>query len=189
MTPEPPPRSNPARRVALLRGINVGGKHRVPMAELRQAAEALGWTDVQSYIQSGNLVFAAAGQAAAFERTLEAAIAKRFGLAIPAMVRTAREWLGYLGKNPFPDASASEPGLVMLALSKAPLAAGAAAALQGRAMDGERVQESGGALWIYFPGGSGRSKLSPALMDRLAGSPVTMRNWRTVVKLGELLGC
>ncbi len=174
--------------VALLRGINVGGKNQLPMAELREVGTALGWKDVQTWIQSGNLVFRAAGQPSALERALEAAIAEHFGIEIPVMVRTAREWQTCLGENPFPKASASEPGLVMLALSKAPLAGGAAAALQGRAANGERVQEAGGALWIHFPEGSGRSRLSPSLMDRLAGSPVTTRNWRTVVKLGELLG-
>lgn len=176
------------RCVALLRGINVGGKHRVPMPELRAVGEALGLAEVQTYIQSGNLVFMADGRPSALERTLEAAIAERFGLQIPVMVRTAREWRTYLDENPFPKASASAPNLVMLALPKAPLPGGVATALQARAVDGERVQEAGGALWIHFAGGSGRSKLSPAVLDRLAGSPVTTRNWRTVVKLGELLG-
>jgi uncharacterized protein (DUF1697 family) len=158
------------------------------MPELRAVGEALGLADVQTYIQSGNLVFTADGRPSALERTLEAATAERFGIEIPVMVRTARVWRAFLGANPFPKASASEPNLVLLALSKAPLAGGAAKALQGRAVDGERVQEAGGALWIHFPGGSGRSKLSPAVLDRLAGSPVTTRNWRTVVNLGELLG-
>lgn len=177
-----------ARCVALLRGINVGGKHRVPMTELRAVGDALGLTDVQTYIQSGNLVFTADGRPSALEQTLEAAIAERFGMAIPVMVRTAQAWRAFLEANPFPEASASEPNLVMLALSKAPLVDAAAAALQGRAADGERVREAGGALWIHFAEGSGRSKLSPTVLDRLAGSPVTMRNWRTVVKLGEMLG-
>jgi uncharacterized protein (DUF1697 family) len=176
------------RCVALLRGINVGGKHRVPMSELRAAGEAVGLADVRTYIQSGNLVFTADGRPSALEGALEAAIAARFGIEIPVMVRTARMWQALLDANPFPNASASEPNLVMVAISKAPLAGGVAKALQGRAVDGERVGEAGGALWIHFPGGSGRSKLSPTVLDRLAGSPVTTRNWRTVVKLGELLG-
>lgn len=177
-----------SRYVALLRGINVGGRARLPMAELRDLVVALGWTGVETYIQSGNLVFTAAGRPPALERALEAAIAERFGMEIPVMIRKDLQWQSYLRANPFPEASASEPHLVLLALSKSVLASGAAKALLARAVDGERVQESGGALWIHFPGGSGRSRLSPGLIDRLAGSPVTTRNWRTVVKLGELLG-
>lgn len=157
------------------------------MPELRAVGDLLGLADVQTYIQSGNLVFAADGPPPVVERTLEAAIAERFGAPIPVILRTAREWRGFLDANPFPEASASEPNLVMLALSKAPLAEGAAAALQGRAAAGERVQEAGGGLWIHFAGGSARSKITPAVLDRLAGSSVTTRNWRTVVRLGELL--
>lgn len=176
------------RCVALLRGINVGGKNRVPMPELRALGEALGLADVQTYIASGNLVFTAAGRPSDHERRLETAIATQFGTAVPVLVRTAPQWRVYREANPFLDASRTDPNLVLLALSKLPLATGAADALQGRAVDGERVREGGGALWIHFPGGSGRSKLTPTLLDRLAGSSVTTRNWRTVVKLGELLG-
>lgn len=74
----------------------------------------------------------------------------------------------------------------MLGLSKAPPQPDAAARLQERATRGERVRLVGDALWIHFPGGVAESRLSPALLDRLAGSPVTTRNWRTVLKLHEL---
>jgi uncharacterized protein (DUF1697 family) len=76
---------------------------------------------------------------------------------------------------------------LMMALSKHAPAADAAAELQARARAGERVVQAGGALWIHFPAGAGRSRLSPAVLDRLAGSPVTMRNWRTVGKVSALL--
>ena len=78
--------------VALLRGINVGGNKKVPMAELRALGEKLGWRQVATYIQSGNVVFAGGGGAAAAERALEQAIEKRFGFPVPVVVRTAAQW-------------------------------------------------------------------------------------------------
>jgi uncharacterized protein (DUF1697 family) len=174
-------------RVALLRGINVGGRNAVPMVELRSLCHELGWTDVHTFIQSGNVVFRAAAPPSDLERDLEQAIDAAFGMTIPVIIRTAAEWQLYIGGNPFPDASRSEPNRVMLALSKDMPNPDAAAALQARANSSERVVLEGGALWVHFGDGAGKSKLSTALFDRLVGSPVTMRNWRTVVKLGELM--
>ncbi len=122
----------PATFIALLRGINVSGRNQLPMAELRSLCAGLGWGDVRSYIQSGNLVFGADADPASLEAGLEQAISRRFGLSIPVLVRAAADWPGYVAANPFPDASRTEPNLVMLA------------------------------------------------------SPVTTRNWRTVLKLAEI---
>lgn len=172
--------------VALLRGINVGGRNKVPMPELRSLAAGLGWEDVASYIQSGNLLFAADGEAVQFESELEEAIERRFGLSISVLVRAAADWPAYVAGNPFPEASRREPNLVMLALSKEPPKPDAVERLEERAAGGERVVRVGDALWIHYAGGAGRSKLTPALLDRCAGSAVTTRNWRTVLKLDEL---
>jgi len=176
----------PPVRIALLRGINVGGRNRIPMAGLRSLCEGLGWVDVRSYLQSGNLVFRSGAPREELERALEDALERRSGLTIPVLVRTAAEWSAHLRGNPFPEASQREPNLVMLALPKAPPAPDAEAGLQERATAGERVVRVGDALWIHFVDGVARSRLSPALLDRRAGSPVTMRNWRTVLALAEL---
>jgi uncharacterized protein (DUF1697 family) len=156
------------------------------MRDLRALCADLGWSDVQSYIQSGNLVFAAEAPAARLEDGLEQAIQRRFGLSIPVVVRAGEDWRDYVAGNPYPEASQSEPRLVMLALSKAPPDAEAVERLRERAANGERVAQVGDAIWIHYPGGSGRSKLSTALLDRLVGSPVTTRNWRTVLKIEEM---
>lgn len=174
--------------IALLRGINVGGHNKIAMAELRALCGELGWQSVQSYILSGNLLFEAEGPAARLEAELEQAIASRLGLTIAVIVRAAADWPAYVRGNPFPDASKSEPNLVMLALAKAPPLEGALAGLRERATNGERIEQAGDALWVHYGGGVARSKLSPALFDRLVGSPVTARNWRTVLKLAELSG-
>lgn len=172
--------------IALLRGINVGGVW-IPMAELRALCEGdLGWSGVETYIQSGNVIFEADGEPAALEDELERAVARRFDLAIPVLVRAAADWPAYVAGNPFPEAAEREAKLVMLALSKRPPNPDAVEALTGRAAGGERIARAGDALWIHFASGSARSKLTPSVLDRLAGSPVTTRNWRTVLKLDEL---
>jgi uncharacterized protein (DUF1697 family) len=173
--------------IALLRGINVGGHNKIPMAELRSECADLGWDDVQSYIQSGNLVFKADTTPANLETELEGAIERKFGLSIPVIVRSRADWLAYVKGNPFPEASQREPNLVMLILSKAPPNQDAVEDLREYALNDERIVQVGDALWIHYPGGSGRSKLSPARLDRLVGSTVTARNWRTVLKLDELV--
>ena len=173
--------------IALLRGINVGGHAKVPMAELRALAEGLGWEDVRTYIQSGNLAFEAKGKAPALETALEQALGGHFGFAPAVIVRSAADWGAFDRANPFPKESAAEPNRVMIGLSKQKPRAGAAEALEERAAAGERVREAAGALWFHYPQGAGTSKLTPGLIDRLVGSPLTARNWRTFLKLKEML--
>jgi uncharacterized protein (DUF1697 family) len=177
---------SPKTFIALLRGINVSGRNKIPMRELCALCADLGWEDVQSHIQSGNLVFKADAAAAKLETDLEQAIERQFGLPIPIIVRAAAAWPAYVRDNPFPDASQSEPNLVMLALSKAAPKNDAVEKLQERAVSGERIVQVSDALWVHYAGGVAKSKLSPALFDRLVGSPVTARNWRTVLKLQEM---
>ena len=176
----------PRRFIALLRGINVTGRNVIPMADLRTLCSKSGLHDVETYIQSGNLVFSAAANPDSLETDLEKLIDRRFKLSIPVIVRRASAWPAYIDGNPFPQESESEGNRVMLALSKHPPATGAADGLRERAANGERVQQVNDALYIHFPNGSGTSRLSPALLDRLVGSPVTTRNWRTVVKLAQM---
>jgi uncharacterized protein (DUF1697 family) len=172
--------------VALLRAVNVGGR-KLPMAELRALCAGLGWTDIATYIQSGNLVFSAPGKPEAIEATLEAAIEKQFGLDVPVIVRSRAEWAKYPAENPFPEAARDEPAKLHLLLSKRPPAKCAAEAIEARAKAGEQVREAAGAVWIHYPEGAGTSKLTPSLIDRAIGSPGTARNFNTVLKLLEML--
>ena len=174
------------RYVALLRAVNVGGC-KLPMAELREVCAELGWEKVETYIQSGNVVFEAAGKAEALEAALEKAVAKRFGFERPVIVRSAAQWADYAKGSPFPEAERDEPNRLMLGLSKNPPKAEAPAMLEAKAAAGERVKRERDALWVHYPGGAGTTKLTPALFDKAAGSPVTQRNWRTVLKLQEML--
>jgi uncharacterized protein (DUF1697 family) len=172
--------------VALLRAVNVGGR-KLPMAELRALCAELGWEDVGTYIQSGNLVFTAGGKPEVIEAELERAIEKRFGLKVPAIVRTAAQWAELARGNPFAEAARDAPSRLMLMVSKSPPAGDAAETLQARARDGEQVRRAGDALWIHYPGGAGTSRLSPAQIDRAIGTPATARNHNTVLKLEEML--
>jgi uncharacterized protein (DUF1697 family) len=174
------------RHVALLRAVNVGGR-KLPMAELRALAAGIGWKDIATYIQSGNLLFTADGRRDALEEQLERAIGERFGMDVPVVVRGAAQWSRYPDSNPFAEAAETEANRLMLLLSKRPPAEGAEAAIAAKAAAGERIRRVGDALWIHYPAGAGTSKLTPSLIDRAIGSPATARNYRTVVKLREML--
>ncbi len=177
----------PERYAALLRGINVGGNKKVPMAGLREVMAELGWQDVRTYVNSGNAVFGAGrrdtGELAA---ELEAAIAARFGFTVSCLVRTSGELRAAVDACPYPAADIDPAKLLVLFLGRAPdrgrLAAVDAAAY---APDEFRVGER--ELYCWFPDGMGRSKLPGALETACRGTTVTGRNWRTVTRLLEMV--
>lgn len=171
---------------ALLRGINVGGRNAIPMKRLRELCAQLGWQNVQTYIQSGNLVYDAAGTPRDHEAALETAVLDVLGLSVPVIARSASQLQQLINANPFADIADAQPSRVMLVLSKATAHAGAVQKLQQHSTQGEQVKAAGDALWIYFPQGQGKSKLTMPLLDRLVGSTVTTRNWRTMLKLNDM---
>ncbi|HEX4493254.1 MAG TPA: DUF1697 domain-containing protein [Acidimicrobiia bacterium] len=169
------------RYIALLRGINVGGKHAVPMAKLRALCESLDLTEVGTYIQSGNVVFAAnkAVTPAAFEKALRS----EFGFEIPVVLRTRTELAKVVSGDPFKKVERSNVHVGFMA--KKP----AAAAL--KQIDHERflpeaVVVKGCEVYYHLPNGMGRAKL-PLHVDRQLNVPTTVRNWNTVTKLLALL--
>jgi uncharacterized protein (DUF1697 family) len=170
--------------VALLRAVNVGGRT-VRMAELREACLEAGLGEVRTHLASGNLLLAA--KPVGLEARLEALLAARFGLQVPVMVRTQGRWAAYLAGNPLATAAAAAPARVVLLVPKGALAQGAVEALSARATQGEEVARCADGLVVHFPAGIGSSKLTTAVLDRLAGTPLTGRNWNTVVALAGLL--
>lgn len=170
--------------VALLRGINVGGNRKLPMAELRELAAGLGWTDARTHVQSGNLVFGAAGAPAALETALEAAIEARFRFAVPVVVRTGTSFRGCAPPAAF---AAAPPNLLHLALAKGPVRSAVVKDLAPYCKAGERVAVVGDAIWIDFAGGVAGSKLTSAVLDRVFGSTVTARNWKSVQAIAAML--
>jgi uncharacterized protein (DUF1697 family) len=176
------------RYVALLRAINVGGRNLIAMAELRELVEGLGFSDVATLLQSGNLVFTGKRKSnAALERLLETESAKRFDAAVDYFVRDAAEWEAIVAANPFPREAESDPGhLVVMPLKKTPQeedVASLRAALKGP----ERVEAIGSQLYLVYPEGIGRSKLTITLIEKKLGARGTGRNWNTVRKLAELV--
>jgi uncharacterized protein (DUF1697 family) len=177
------------KMVALLRGINVGGNRKISMPELCAVATKLGFTDVQSYIQSGNLVFSAsrATKPTQVAVLLENAIEKNYGFRVDVIVRTASQWTEYSARAPFPSAAKTRPSLLLLGLSKLSLSSDTAAKLGERALHGEKIKVVGDAIWVDYATSVGKSKLTPAWLDKAAGSSVTMRNWNTVLKVDGML--
>jgi uncharacterized protein (DUF1697 family) len=174
-------------QIALLRAVNVAAHGRLAMADLRKLMEDMGLAQVRTLLQTGNVVFESARQSgAALERTLETAAAKTLALQTDFFVRTAKEWAEVVAANPFPDEAERDPGhLVVMALKKAPDPKGVKelqAAIKGR----EVVRAKGNQLYIVYPDGIGRSKLTNGLIERKLGTRGTGRNWNTVLKLAAL---
>jgi uncharacterized protein (DUF1697 family) len=176
-----------SRWVVLLRGINVGVANKVPMARLRAALEAEGFADVVTYIQSGNVLLTSDAGADEIAGRVHALLAMDFAANVPVIVRTASQWATYAKGGVFRDAEVERPKLLHLGLSVDPPKADAAAVLQARAADGERVAAKGDAIWIDFNTAVARSKLTPAACDKAAGSPFTARNWNSVQAIARLL--
>lgn len=173
--------------VVLLRGINVGGHKKLPMAELRTLASQCGLTAPRTYIQSGNLVAQTTLSPGEVRGVLEEAIEAQFGFHTSVIVRTAPEWRALLTHVPFADAAEARPKFVHAGLPQNTLEPDAADALMAHATNGERVAVHENVLWIDYAAGVGRSKLTPKRLDAAAGSPVTCRNWRTMQKIAALL--
>lgn len=173
--------------VALLRGINVTGKNMIAMNELRALAESMGLLQVRTYIQSGNLLFESTLRPQKLEQDLETTIAQQFGLLVPVIVRSRTQWLKYALSSPYKDAASDRPSTLLLGLCKDEVPHNVASELAARGQQGERVTHFKDGLWLDFPAGSGRSKITAALLDRVCGAPVTTRNFNTVLKIAELL--
>jgi uncharacterized protein (DUF1697 family) len=165
------------KQVALLRGVNVGGKNKVPMAELRAVFESLGCSDVSTLIQSGNVVFS--GGRAVKPTALEAAIAKELGVEAAVVLRTARELASVVDANPFTRVDLSKVHVGFM--SQAPATA-VVAKLDVEGFRPERFELHGRELYFHLPDGMGRAKL-PLYLDRRLGVSTTIRTWTTVVKL------
>jgi uncharacterized protein (DUF1697 family) len=188
-----------ASHVALLRGINVGGRNKVPMADLREVVTLLGHTGVSTYIQSGNVLFSTADtDNAKLAAALESAIEDRFGIWSSVVVLSRDELAQVLAANPYPDEpnprmvhvvflSAEPPGELLTRIA----AAESAVAAKGSR---DTVQAAGQALFVHTPDGFGTSELaqtlfkiiSPPAKAKKHSLAATARNWATATKLLSL---
>jgi uncharacterized protein (DUF1697 family) len=163
--------------IALLRAVNLVKHNRVAMSELRALAAALGFTDVQTLLQSGNLVFQSEISGAKLESMLEAEARKRFALDIDFIVRTARQWKTIAANNPFPAEAKSDPGHLLVMVCKNAVTED----LKITGVRREIVRPKGSEIYIYYPDGVGASRLKIDVCG-------TARNWNTVLKLAAVAG-
>jgi uncharacterized protein (DUF1697 family) len=172
--------------IALLRAVNVGGRKPIIMAELRDLLTELGFVDVRSLLQTGNLVFRINERRGIdLERLLEEA-AKRLDLQTDFFVRTAEEWKAIVSNNPFRDEAKRDAAhLVVMFLKRAPSAKDVEA-LQAAITGPEIVSADGGQAYIVYPAGIGRSRLTNTLIERKLRTRGTARNWNTILKLASL---
>ncbi|MFF3753324.1 DUF1697 domain-containing protein [Streptomyces sp. NPDC002018] len=173
---------------ALLRGINVSGHRRVPMADLRELLSELGHREVRTYLQSGNAVFTSdCDDESALAAGLERAIERRFGFTVDCLVRGAAYLREVAERCPFPAATLEGKQLHATYFSEQ-VDAGRLATIDKAAYLPEDFGLGDRVLYLYTPDGLGRSKLAGALAapGLLPGVTATSRNWNTVVKLVEL---
>ena len=182
----------------MLRGINVSGQKKIKMADLRSLYSSLGFTDVESYIQSGNVVFSS--DIIDRERVkglIETAIEKQYGFNVPVILRTREELRRIIEGNPFIQDAAAAHGAPYvtffdtLAAGTSPDAlpaglAGALEPLKGVVSGEDRFELSGSEIYLFCPGGYGKTKYTNNRFEKASGLPATTRNWKTVKTLFEM---
>lgn len=173
--------------VALLRGINIGPHKRVKMDKLRTSCEGLGFDKVQTFIQSGNVVFQAAKLAPrSISKKLEDRILKDFGFSVDVLSRTREEMGKIIQNNPLLKERGIDPARLHVAfLSDVPTAE-AVKKLESLTIKPDKVCIADKEIYFYFPNGVSGSSLWKHPLDRVLSIPVTMRNWNTVNALYEM---
>jgi uncharacterized protein (DUF1697 family) len=173
-------------QVALLRGINVGGKNLLPTKDLARMFAEAGCADVRTYIQSGNVVFKAPAGAPKVAEVVAANIEKRFGFRIPVILRTSEQLVRTIRDNPFIGTGVDKKWLHVYFLASVP-SAGAIASLDPARSAPDVFQVRGQEIYLHLPNGMGRSKLTNAYFDSKLSTTCTARNWATVLKLSEMM--
>jgi uncharacterized protein (DUF1697 family) len=171
--------------VALLRGINVGGKNKLPMRDLAALFEQAGCSDVQTYIQSGNVVFDTSSRPERLAVTVEKRIAERFSLTVPVVLRSGAELARIARANPFLGRKLDPALLHVMFLAGEPSAAGIAS-LDPKRSPPDEFRVVGREIYLSCPNGMARTKLTNAWFDGKLDTTSTARNWRTVLTLAEM---
>jgi uncharacterized protein (DUF1697 family) len=174
--------------VSLLRGINVGGHHKIRMDDLKELYEALGFKDVVPYIQSGNVVFTSdEADPAQLRRQIEESIEKKFGFHVEVIVRTSAELREILDNNPFQGQQSKESKwIVVMFLATRPDETAQEDILKTY-VGPEDLFIIGKEVYIYYTEGIGRSKLSHSLIEKKLKTVGTARNWNTILQLQKLI--
>ena len=172
--------------IALLRGINIGGNNKLPMKELTALLEGMGLRDVQTYIQSGNVVFHSnTKNKTALAAKIGAAIAAQHGFVPQVLLLDADELRKAIADNPYPEAEADPKSLSLLFLVEVPQHPDLKS-MEAIKTDSERFKLAGKVLYLHAPEGFGRSRLATRA-EKLLGVAASGRNWNTVCKLAEMV--
>ena len=174
------------RWVALLRGINLGPNRRIPMPALRELLADAGFQDVQTYVQSGNVVLSAALAPDELEHQLEQLISAEFGFDVDVVARSGSEIAEVVKRNPFADI-ATNPKRYQVSFLSVELDPGRVDALAAVAAESERFAAVGRELYAWHPDGVARSKLWGRLAGPGLGVKATARNWTTVTMLADMV--
>ncbi len=170
--------------ISMLRGVNVGGHHKIKMDELRALYVSLKLDDPRTVLQSGNIVFRGKEKnLPALAKKIKAAIERTFGFAPEVILRSPKELRGAIAASPFPASRGLEPGKVQVTFLDGSPGPDAGATLESLKHHPEELHLVGRELYIYFPNGAGQSKLPWPSVEKLLKTPGTARNWNTVNKL------
>ncbi len=173
--------------IALLRGINVSGHRMIPMAKLRASCEELGFSNVRTYVQSGNVVFdAKRGEPAKFATKIESRIRADFGHEVPTVVVTSEEIAKIAAKNPLLDEFGGELKRFHAVFASAPISSAQFGKLRLPTRGDERAVLAGSVILLHTPYGAAETKLTNAFFEKALGVSTTARNWRTVLALRDL---
>ncbi len=171
-----------ARQIALLRGVNLGSRNRIAMPKLREVLTGAGFEDVQTYLQSGNVVLSSKASSKRVARECEQQIAEHFGLDIKVLVRSRTELAKIVKRNPLRKV-AKNPKRYQVTFLAARPGPEVVRKLKAATVAPEQLVHSGRELYVWHPNGIGRSKLAALLSDAGLGVTATARNWATVTKL------
>jgi len=178
--------AKPEVHVALLRGINVGGKNSLPMKDLTAMFEKAGCTHVSTYIQSGNVVFKAdAKLAQQISNVISKEIKKAHQLDVPVVVRSAKELLKISKANPFFKKGGTVDTVHVAFLVHTPHKT-AIQSLDAKRSPGDAFEVAGSEVYLHCPNGFGRTKLTNQYFDSKLSTTSTVRNWKTLLKLIEM---
>jgi uncharacterized protein (DUF1697 family) len=177
----------PARLIALLRGINVGGNKPIPMARLRGVLSDLGYTDVRTYLQSGNAVFTAPARPADVAAGIENAITGEFGVECRVIIRTVPQLTAVMAADPLLD-FLGNPSRHFVAFLDGPPRRDGVKRLTDEDHGEDQLRIVDDHVYLWCPKGISSSRFARVNFDRILGAAVTMRNWNTVTKLAELAG-
>jgi uncharacterized protein (DUF1697 family) len=169
----------------MLRGINLGPRRRVPMADLRALLADAGYEDVRTYVQSGNIVLRSPGTTAKVERELQTLISERFGFEVPVVARSRAQLAAVVKADPLGEV-ADNPKRYQVSFLAGKPAADIIARLEEQAVASERVVVHGREIYAWHPDGVARSKLWNALAGKGLGVTATARNWTTVTTLLDM---